>query len=173
MKIIKYFFEFISVISLFCIFKVIGLKNASRLGGVLGNVFGPFFRSKNIIKENIKIALGNIDTEKENKIISNMWSNIGKTFSEYVFLKDFRLNKVKLGHIVVNGINHLEEIKKSNKPVVFYSGHFANFELMAMELDKFGIKGFPAIILIDGEGKHREFMGSRTSSDILNFINGK
>ena len=140
MKIIKYFFEFISVISLFCIFKVIGLKNASRLGGVLGNVFGPFFRSKNIIKENIKIALGNIDTEKENKIISNMWSNIGKTFSEYVFLKDFRLNKVKLGHIVVNGINHLEEIKKSNKPVVFYSGHFANFELMAMELDKFGIK---------------------------------
>ena len=69
MKIIKYFFEFISVISLFCIFKVIGLKNASRLGGVLGNVFGPFFRSKNIIKENIKIALGNIDTEKENKII--------------------------------------------------------------------------------------------------------
>jgi len=140
MKIIKYFFEFISVISLFCIFKIVGLKNASRLGSVLGNTFGPFFRSKSIIKKNIKIALGNIDTEEENKIIRNMWSNIGKTFSEYVFLKDFKFNKVKLGHIVVNGTNYLEEIKKSNKPVVFYSGHFANFELMAMELDKFGIK---------------------------------
>ena len=33
-----------------------------------------------------------------------------------------------------------DEIKKSNEPVIFYSGHFANFELMAMELDKFGIK---------------------------------
>ena len=35
---------------------------------------------------------------------------------------------------------YLEQIKKDNKPVVFYSGHFANFELMAMELDKSGIK---------------------------------
>ena len=28
----------------------------------------------------------------------------------------------------------LDEIKKNNEPVIFYSGHFANFELMAMEL---------------------------------------
>ena len=40
----------------------------------------------------------------------------------------------------INGVNHLDEIKKNNKPVIFYSAHFANFELMAMELDKFGIK---------------------------------
>jgi KDO2-lipid IV(A) lauroyltransferase len=40
----------------------------------------------------------------------------------------------------INGKQYLEEIKKNNEPVIFYSGHFANFELMAMELDKFGIK---------------------------------
>ena len=40
----------------------------------------------------------------------------------------------------LDGLKYLEEIKKSNEPVIFYSGHFANFELMAMELDKFGIK---------------------------------
>ena len=52
MKIIKYFFEFISIISLFCIFKIIGLKNASNLGSILGKIIGPFFRSKDIIKQN-------------------------------------------------------------------------------------------------------------------------
>ena len=36
MKIFKYFFEFISIISLFCIFKIIGLKNASNLGSIIG-----------------------------------------------------------------------------------------------------------------------------------------
>jgi len=56
MKIIKYFFEFISIISLFCIFKIIGLKNASNLGSILGKIIGPFFRSKDIIKQNIKIG---------------------------------------------------------------------------------------------------------------------
>ena len=140
MKIIKYFFEFIIIVSLFCIFKIIGLKNASNLGSILGKVIGPFFRSKNIIKQNIKIGLGNLDAKKEKEIINGMWSNIGRTFAEYIFLKNFKLNKAGFSHIKIIGTEYLDEIKKSDKPVVFFSGHFANFELMAMELNKFGIK---------------------------------
>ena len=140
MKIIKYFFEFVSVISLFCIFKIIGLRNASNLGSILGRSIGPLFRSKDITKQNIKIGLGEIDKKKETEIINGMWSNIGRTFAEYIFLKDFKFNKTNFDHIKINGVNYLDEIKKNNKSVIFYSGHFANFELMAMELDKFGIK---------------------------------
>ena len=140
MKIIKYFFEFISIIFLFCIFKIMGIKNASNLGNILGKIIGPFFRSKDIIKQNIKIGLGNIDKKKEEEIINGMWSNIGRTFAEYIFLKNFKLNKTGVDHMKITGIEYLDQIKKSNKPVVFFSGHFANFELMAMELDKFGIK---------------------------------
>jgi len=140
MKILKYFFEFISIISLFFIFRIIGLKNASSLGSILGKFIGPLFRSKHIIKQNIKIGLGEIDEKKESEIISEMWSNIGRTFAEYVFLKDFKFNRTGFDHMKINGINYLEEIKKNNETVIFYSCHFANFELMAMELDKFGIK---------------------------------
>ena len=140
MKIVKYFFEFISIISLFCIFKIIGLRNASSLGSILGRSIGPLFRSKNITKQNIKIGLGEMNLQKESEIINDMWSNIGRTFAEYVFLKDFKFNRTNFDHMKINGVNHLEEIKKNNKPVIFYSAHFANFELMAMELDKFGIK---------------------------------
>ena len=140
MKFIKYFFEFTIIISLFCIFKIIGLRNASNLGGVLGKLIGPFFRSKSLIKKNIKLGLGDISKDEEEKIINGMWSNIGRTFAEYVFLKDFKFNKTDFNHMKIIGSEHLDEIKKSNKPVIFYSGHFANFELMAMELEKFGIK---------------------------------
>ena len=140
MKIIKYFFEFIIVISLFCIFKIIGLKNASNLGSIIVRSIGPLFRSKDIIKKNIKTALGEIDKKKETLIINSMWSNIGRTFAEYVFLKDFKFNRTNFDHMQINGANHLNEIKKNNDPVIFYSGHFANFELMAMELNKSGIK---------------------------------
>ena len=140
MRITKYFFEFISIISLFCIFKILGLRNASNLGSVLGKFFGPFFRSKHITKQNIKTGLGNMDEKKEAEIIDSMWSNIGRTFAEYVFLKDFKFNKTSFDHIKINGTIYLDEIKKNNEPTIFYSGHFANFELMAMELDKFGIK---------------------------------
>ena len=140
MKIIKYFFEFVTIISLFCIFKIIGLKNASNLGSVLGRFIGPLFRSKHITKQNIKIGLGELDQKKETEIINSMWSNIGRTFAEYPFLKDFKFNKINFDHIKINGTEYLDEIKKNNEPTIFYSCHFANFELMAMELDKFGIK---------------------------------
>ena len=139
MKIIKYFFEFISVISLFIIFKIVGLKYASSIGSLLGRIFGPLFRPQSIIKKNIKIGLGAIEKEEEEKIIQGMWSNIGRTFAEYVFLKDFKLNKTNSNHMKINGTHHLDQIKKSKESVIFYSGHFANFELMAMEIDKFGI----------------------------------
>ena len=140
MKIIKYFFEFVTIISLFCIFKIIGLKNASNLGSVLGRFIGPLFRSKRITKQNIIIGLGKLDQKKETEIINSMWSNIGRTFAEYPFLKDFKFNKINFDHIKIYGTKYLDEIKKNNEPTIFYSCHFANFELMAMELDKFGIK---------------------------------
>ena len=140
MKFIKYFFEFTIIISLFCIFKIIGLRNASNLGSVLGKLLGPFFRSKNLIKKNIKIGLGDIDENQERKIINGMWSNIGRTFAEYVFLKDFKFNKTDFSNIKIIGSEYLNEIKKSNKSVIFYSAHLANFELMAMEIEKSGIK---------------------------------
>ncbi|MBA1338479.1 MAG: KDO2-lipid IV(A) lauroyltransferase [Pelagibacterales bacterium] len=140
MKIIKYFFEFIIIITFFCIFKIIGLKNASNLGGLMGQFIGPIFRSKKITIQNIKTGLGRISLEKENQIINGMWTNIGRTFSEYVFLKDFKFNKTNFDHIKINGIQHLNEIKKNNEVAIFYSAHFANFELMSMEIDKFGIK---------------------------------
>ena len=140
MKIIKYFFEFITIISLFSIFKLIGLKNASNLGGILGKFIGPLFRSKRTIEQNIKIGLGELDKKKESEIINSMWSNIGRTFAEYVFLKDFKFNKTNFNHMKINGTNYLDEIKKNNETVIFYSAHLANFELMAMELDKSRIK---------------------------------
>jgi len=36
-------------------------------------------------------------------------------------------------------LKYLEKIKNENKPVVFISGHFNNFELMAMQIEKAGI----------------------------------
>jgi len=140
MKIIKYFIEFITIISLFTIFKIIGLRNSSNLGSILGKFIGPLFRSKNITKKNIKTGMGQIHERREAEIINSMWSNIGRTFAEYIFLKDFKLNTTNFDHITINGTHYLDEIKKNNEVVIFYSGHFANFELMAMELDKFGIK---------------------------------
>ena len=65
--------------------------------------------------------------------MKDMWSNYGKTFIEYIFLNLFRReNKF----VILDGEENLLQIAKENKPVIFISGHFANFELMSMEITK-------------------------------------
>ena len=140
MKVIKYFFQFVVIISLFSIFKIIGLKNASNLGAILGEYIGPLFRPKKLVRKNIETALGRLEKKDEEKIVKSMWSIIGRNFAEYIHLKTFYKNEVGFDHIKINGKNYLDEIKKNNHPVIFVSGHFSNFELIPMEIHKFGIK---------------------------------
>jgi len=138
MKIFKYFLQFIIVLSLFMTFKIIGPRNASFMGSSLAKIFGPLFRSKKIIEKNLKICFKNIDQKEIKRISLGMWDNIGRTFSEYVFLTKFQKNHNNL--IKLNGKEYLDEIKNSNEPVVFVSGHFSNFELLGTKLNLNGIR---------------------------------
>ncbi len=140
MKIFKYFLQFTIVLSLFITFKIIGLQNASFVGSCLAKIFGPLFRSKKIIAKNLNICFKKIDQKEIKKISLGMWDNIGRTFSEYVFLKNFQKNHNNL--IKLHGAEYLDEIKNSNKPVVFVSGHFSNFELLGTKLNSYGIRFF-------------------------------
>tara|TARA_B110000914_G_C15301990_1_gene371526 strand:- start:2 stop:697 length:696 start_codon:yes stop_codon:yes gene_type:complete len=77
--------------------------------------------------------------QKEIKnIVSNMWKNYGRILSEYIFIKDFKRSIFK-SNFNIEGQDILDQIKKDDKPVIFISGHFNNFELMAMHIDKSGI----------------------------------
>jgi len=139
MKIIKYFFQFLLAVFCFIFFKILGAKLYSKLSGKIFENIGPFFRSKKTIDENIKRAIPNISEENLNKIKTSMWNNYGRVFAEYIFIKDFRSGKLK-ENIEIEGKNILDEIKRKNSQVVFISGHFSNFELMAMSLEKNEIK---------------------------------
>ena len=67
-----------------------------------------------------------------------MLGNYGRILAEYPFLKDFRSNRLSQ-FINIEGKENLNKIKNKQKPVVFISGHFNNFELMAMQIEKSGI----------------------------------
>ena len=135
MKIFKYFFQFILVILSFILFKILGPNLSSRISGNIFEIIGPFFRSKTIIQSNIKKALPEISSIEIEKITRLMWNNYGRVFSEYMFLKDFRSGKLTK-EIQIEGQDIIDKIKKSNRQVVFVSGHLSNFELMALYLEK-------------------------------------
>jgi len=132
-KSIKYFFEALFVYFFFLIGKLIGLSLSRKLFAFIFKKIGPIIRSRNIIDKNLEKFSNNLSDQKKKEITSNMWSNYGMTFIEYIFLHSFRKGKL---HINIEGEKILQEISLKNKPVIFVSGHFANFELMSMEITK-------------------------------------
>ncbi len=138
MKIIKYLFQFIFIGLLFIIFKTIGLKLSRILGSKIFFTFGPFFRSEKIIKKNLLLAFSEKDDQSKKVIIDKMWKSYGKILAEYMFMRNFREN-IPDNFIEVKGQEILEKIKKLKKPVIFISGHFDNFELMAMHIERSGV----------------------------------
>ena len=71
MKNIIYFFQFIFIMLLFLIFKILKLKISSALGGKLFQIIGPIFRSNKLIRENIIKALPKLNDKEIKKIVKN------------------------------------------------------------------------------------------------------
>jgi len=136
---IKYLIQFLIISLLFIIFKILGLKYSSILSGNLFTIFGPLFRSQEISKSNLSKAFPSINDIQKDKIIKRMWYNYGIIFAEYIFIKNYRNSQEFEDKIIFENLNELVKIKESNKPVIFISGHFNNFELMAMCIEKSGI----------------------------------
>ena len=134
----KYFIQFLIISILFLIFKILGLSYASYISGKVVSFVGPFFRSKSLIRSNILKALPDFKLNQIEKISKKMWNNYGRILAEYVFIKDFRSTKFQ-NNIEIKGQEILDNIKNNKEPVIFVSGHFNNFELMAMQIEKSGI----------------------------------
>ena len=139
MKLIKYFIQFIFIIFLFLLFKILGLKLSKSFSSFIFKIIGPHFRSKKISHSNLTIAFPELDENEKEKIVNSMWATYGKIFAEYIFIKNFRQSPKFKKKIIIENQKGLEKIKQKNIPVIFISGHFDNFELMAMHIEKSGI----------------------------------
>tara|TARA_B100000886_G_scaffold24074_1_gene15437 strand:+ start:2047 stop:2904 length:858 start_codon:yes stop_codon:yes gene_type:complete len=135
-KKISYFFQAVIIYLFFFIGKSLGLNLSKKIFAFVFNQVGPLFKSKSIIEKNLKNFNINLTDEQKENIISSMWKNYGITFIEYIFLSAF---KEKNDLVEVTRSDILKKIS-CNRPVIFVSGHFSNFELMSMEITKRKVK---------------------------------
>jgi Kdo2-lipid IVA lauroyltransferase/acyltransferase len=138
MKMLKYFFQFLFTYTFFIICRIIGYKNSSNFGAFFSKLVGPYIRSKKIINNNLNKAFPNLDEKGLKKFNQSIWKNYGRILADYSFIKDFRNSKLD-EFIDIEGDEIISNIKKSGKPVIFISGHFNNFELLALILEKSGV----------------------------------
>jgi KDO2-lipid IV(A) lauroyltransferase len=115
--------------------RALGLERASRLGGRLLRTFGPMTGVHRTVLRNLTLAFPDMEPAERERLAMDQWDQTGRTFAELTMMD--RLTPAS-GRIEIVGAERLEAIRTGGRPVVFVSGHFANFELM------------PAVILAAG-----------------------
>lgn len=128
MKNIRYFFEGVLLFMLFGIFRILPARTASNIGGYLAKKIGPKMAVSRKPFRHLQMALPEL-TRKHEDILIGMWENLGRTFAEYAHLK-----KISQDHVTIHNVEIIQNALKDKKPVIFISGHLANWEVIAPAL---------------------------------------
>ena len=162
MKQILYLVEFIIILILFIIFRLMPINFVSVIGGKLFQIIGPFSKSHNTAIKNFKKVFYKLNIEEVKTNISKSWNNLGRTFIEIIILN--KLLKEENKRIEIIGIENLNQIKKKNEQVIFFGIHQANWELLVPTLDKLGIHVIAIYRHINNPYINRFILNLRTKS---------
>ena len=116
--------------------RALGVDRASAFGGWLVGKLGPVTGTQKTVLRNLTLAFPDMSHADRLALAKAQWEQIGRTFAELT-----QMDRVTIasGRIEVVGMDRLEAIRDSGKPVVFVSGHLANFEVMSAVILAAGI----------------------------------
>jgi KDO2-lipid IV(A) lauroyltransferase len=110
------------------VFGSLPVEPASALGAALGRRFGPLLARTHIARANLARAFPELNAAEIDRIMIAMWDNLGRVLAEFPHVG--KMNKEQFLRLVtVEGAEHVEEIKRIGAGGIFFSGHFANWEL--------------------------------------------
>jgi len=121
--------------------RILGLRGASAVGGFIGrNVFYRVRGIMNRARENLRAAFPEKSAAEIETIVREMCDNLGRTVAEYAHLDKFSLQGPDPRLEIVNPDTGRDAMA-SGKGVMFFSGHFANWEMMPFTARQLGFEG--------------------------------
>lgn len=129
--------EAVAFSGLIAVLRALGLDRASALGGWLLKTLGPLTGTHKTVLRNLRIAFPDMAQGDRERLALDQWEQTGRTFAETALMD--RLTPAS-GRVEIVGAERFEAIRASGKPVVFVTGHLANFEVMASAILSAGIR---------------------------------
>lgn len=129
MKKIRYATEGILLHILFTFFRILPPRTASSIGGWIGRSLGPKLAASRKARRHIATCLPNLSSDEQDKVLIGMWDNLGRVIAEYPHLE-----KIGVEHTTIENQGRVEELLKTEQPIVFFGGHIANWEVNSIAL---------------------------------------
>jgi KDO2-lipid IV(A) lauroyltransferase len=116
--------------------RLLPVDTVSDFGAWLLKTLGPLTPTDRLVRQNLKLAFPDLSPAEVDRLVKAQWENTGRVFAEFPIMD--RLTPASGRVTVING-ERLDAIRESGKPVVFMSGHFANWEVMPATIVHFAV----------------------------------
>lgn len=112
---------------------------ASRIGGIIARLVGPHLPISHIADVNLRRAFPTMTPRMRQRVIRDCWANMGSTLAELPHLATLpaRPDTGPGWHVLNENILH--DARASGRPVIFFSGHLGNWELMPLIVARYGL----------------------------------
>lgn len=157
-KRVAYAFETLGAYIVYGFFAVLPMDWASATGGWIMRKLGPRLGVTRTAYRNLALAMPETSEAERKKIVAGMWDNLGRVIAEYPHLSKFG------SRIEVKGFEHALAVQEAGKPLIFFGGHIANWEVPPIRAKDYGIKlaviyRRPNNIWVDGLLRHARSRG--------------
>jgi len=121
------------------LFGALPRARASAVGGWIARTLGPRLGITKRARRNLARALPELDRAAQDRVILEMWDNLGRIVGEFPHLKT--MDAYRPGAVIeATGLEHVDAAIARGKPIIFYSGHFGNWEVAALAAALYGLK---------------------------------
>ena len=109
----------------------------SDFGAWLLRRLGPLTSAHRVAGTNLRIAFPHADDAEVARLLDAQWGEFGRWLTEFLVLDRIAAQPER---VEVEGLERLTAIAEGAGPVILISGHFSNFEIMAMAFVRAGVK---------------------------------
>jgi len=131
---VGYPLEALAVAIIYGFFALLPVDMASGIGAWIGRCIGPRLGYQKRALASLKRAFPLYSTDEILQITIDMWDNLGRVLAELPHLE-----KIIADRVEVLNEERIDHVKPEGVPCIFFSGHFANWELLALSAQRTGV----------------------------------
>jgi KDO2-lipid IV(A) lauroyltransferase len=140
----RYHAEAMAVTLCYGLLRLLSIQTASAVGGFVARSIGPHLRRTHTARRNIKRTMPVLPEHATDKLIKNMWDNIGRTLAEFPHIGG--LDAGDFANLVsFEGREYVEAASHCQRGSIYFTGHLANWEMAAKA---FKMSGHPLSVVV-------------------------
>jgi KDO2-lipid IV(A) lauroyltransferase len=103
---------------------------ASRLAGAVAGAIGPLIPTSKIAQRNLQMAMPELTQRDRDKIIAEVWTNLGSTAAELAHIGELHETASGPGYVVTGWEEHVAPAIATGRPIICFTGHIGNWEII-------------------------------------------